>query len=129
MRLALADEVAHGRRRDEHLGRDDARRAVGGRDQLLGHDALERDRQLHADLVFLFVGLTIGLLFVLRATGARPGAFRAARMLLIVEVAQGGIGFVQYFTHLPVLLVGFHMLGAALIMAVMTWTVLETRES
>ncbi|RNL79427.1 COX15/CtaA family protein [Nocardioides marmorisolisilvae] len=85
--------------------------------------------QLHADLVFLFVGLTIGLLFVLWATGARPEALRAARLLLIVEIAQGAIGFVQYFTHLPVVLVGFHMLGAALIMAVMTWTVLSTREA
>jgi len=84
--------------------------------------------QLHADLVFLFVGLTIGLLVVLWATTKRPEALRAARLLLIVEIAQGAIGFVQYFTHLPVVLVGFHMLGAALIMAVMTWTVLATRE-
>ncbi|MFL6174561.1 MAG: COX15/CtaA family protein [Marmoricola sp.] len=85
--------------------------------------------QLHADLVFLFVGLTVGLLFVLWAAGARPEALRAARLLLVVETAQGTIGFVQYFTHLPVILVGFHMLGAALIMAVMTWTVLATREA
>ena len=38
--------------------------------------------QLHADLVFLFVGLTVGLLFALLATGARPppaGGRRAAR--------------------------------------------------
>jgi len=32
-----------------------------------------------------------------------------------VELAQGLIGFVQYFTHLPVLLVGAHMLGATLV--------------
>ncbi|MFL6156917.1 MAG: heme A synthase, partial [Marmoricola sp.] len=61
-------------------------------------------------------------------TGARPEAVRAARILLVVEIAQGAIGFVQYFTNLPVVLVGFHMLGAAIIMAVMTWTVLATRE-
>ena len=85
--------------------------------------------QLHADLVFLFVGLTIGLLVVLWATSKHPEALRAARLLLIVEIAQGSIGFVQYFTHLPVVLVGFHMLGAALIMATMTWTVLATREA
>lgn len=85
--------------------------------------------QLHADLVFLFVGLTVGLLFVLLATGARPEAHRAVRILLVVELAQGAIGFVQYFTNLPIVLVGFHMLGAAVIMATMTWTVLATRES
>ena len=85
--------------------------------------------QLHADLVFLFVGLTLGVIFLLMATGARPEALRAARLLLAADVAQGAIGFVQYFTHLPVVLVGFHMLGAAVIMAVMTWTVLAAREA
>ncbi|MET3963931.1 cytochrome c oxidase assembly protein subunit 15 [Marmoricola sp. OAE513] len=85
--------------------------------------------QLHADLVFLFVGLTIGLLVVLHVTGASAAAKRAARLLLIVEIAQGAIGFVQYFTDLPVVLVGFHMLGAALISAAMTWAVLATREA
>jgi len=85
--------------------------------------------QLHADLVFLFVGLTAGLLFAAYATNAGPEVRRAARLLLIVEVAQGAIGFVQYFTDLPVVLVGFHMLGAALISAVMTWTVLAVRET
>lgn len=85
--------------------------------------------QLHADLVFLFVGLTIGLIFVLHATGASQEARRAARLLLITEIAQGAVGFVQYFTDLPVVLVGVHMLGAALISAVMTWTVLATREA
>lgn len=85
--------------------------------------------QLHADLVFLFVGLTVGLLFAAYATGASPEVRRAARLLLIAEVAQGAIGFVQYFTDLPVVLVGFHMLGAALISAAMTWLVLATRES
>lgn len=85
--------------------------------------------QLHADLVFLLLGLTLGLLFVLAATSASAEARRAARILLIVELAQGGIGFVQYFTDLPILLVGFHMLGAALISAAMTWAVLASREA
>jgi len=85
--------------------------------------------QLHADLVFLFVGLTAGLLFAAYATNASPEVRRAARLLLIAEVAQGAIGFVQYFTDLPVVLVGFHMLGAALISAAMTWLVLATRET
>ena len=84
--------------------------------------------QLHADLVFLFVGLTLGLIAVLHATGASRQAIAAARILLATEIAQGAVGFVQYFTDLPVVLVGFHMLGAALISAAMTRTVLVTRE-
>jgi len=55
-------------------------------------------------------------------------AVRAARALLAVEVLQGAIGFVQYFTNLPGVLVGFHMLGAALISATMTWLLLAVLE-
>jgi cytochrome c oxidase assembly protein subunit 15 len=71
--------------------------------------------QAHADLVFLLVGLSVGLWFALRAAGAPAGAVRAAGVLVVVELAQGVIGFVQYFTQLPVLLVGLHMLGATLV--------------
>ena len=91
-----------------------------------GLDPLQMS-QLHADLVFLFVGLTLGLLFTLMAVGAAPAARRAVAVLLGVEVAQGSIGFVQYFTDLPVVLVGFHVLGAAVISACVTWVLLRVR--
>jgi cytochrome c oxidase assembly protein subunit 15 len=84
--------------------------------------------QVHADVVFLFVGLTVGLALALRGAHGSAEAIRAARVLLLVQVAQGAIGFVQYFTDLPVVLVGFHMLGAALITAAMTWLLLAVRE-
>jgi cytochrome c oxidase assembly protein subunit 15 len=84
--------------------------------------------QVHADVVLLFVGLTLGLVFALPAVHASAEAIRASRVLLLVEVGQGAIGFVQYFTDLPVVLVGFHMLGAALITASMTWLLLAVRE-
>jgi heme a synthase len=71
--------------------------------------------QAHADLVFLLIGLSVALWFALRAAGAPGSTVRAAAVLVAVELAQGLIGFVQYFTHLPVLLVAIHMLGAALV--------------
>jgi cytochrome c oxidase assembly protein subunit 15 len=80
--------------------------------------------QLHADSVFLFLGLTVGLLFALVAVGAAHEARKAVVVLLAVSVGQGAIGFVQYFTDLPEILVGFHMLGAALISAAVTWVLL-----
>jgi cytochrome c oxidase assembly protein subunit 15 len=83
--------------------------------------------QLHADLVFLFVGLTLGLLFTLMATGGSRAERTPVVVLLCLEVAQGTIGFVQYFTDLPVVLVGFHLLGAALISACVTWMLLRVR--
>ncbi len=68
--------------------------------------------QLHADLVMILIGMTVGLVLLLRATGAGRVAYRSAVVLLVVELSQGVIGFVQYFTHLPVLLVGVHVAGA-----------------
>ena len=59
----------------------------------------------------------------------RPGsAARAAVLLVVVELAQGLIGFVQYFTDLPIVLVELHLLGAALIAATATSTLLHVRE-
>jgi cytochrome c oxidase assembly protein subunit 15 len=83
--------------------------------------------QLHADLVFLFVGLTVGLLLALLASGGRPRATRAVVILLVVELLQGVVGFVQYVTDLPVVLVGVHLFGAALVSAGATWVLLEVR--
>lgn len=71
--------------------------------------------QFHADLVFLLVGLSVALWFALRAVHAPAAATRAAAVLIGVELAQGLIGFVQYFTHLPVILVAAHMLGSGLV--------------
>ncbi|WP_448616591.1 COX15/CtaA family protein [Modestobacter sp. URMC 112] len=71
--------------------------------------------QLHADAVFLLVGLTVALLVALHATDAPARVRRAARDLLVVELAQGVVGYVQYFTQLPVVLVLVHMAGAVLI--------------
>jgi cytochrome c oxidase assembly protein subunit 15 len=76
---------------------------------------LESVTQLHADLVFLLVGLSVGLLLALRATGAHPDAVRRSQLLVAVVLAQGVIGYAQYLTDLPVLLVGLHVLGATLV--------------
>jgi cytochrome c oxidase assembly protein subunit 15 len=70
--------------------------------------------QLHADAVFLLVGLSIGLGYALRAVHA-PRAARSAAILITVVLAQGAIGLVQYFSDLPEVLVGAHMLGACLV--------------
>jgi cytochrome c oxidase assembly protein subunit 15 len=73
--------------------------------------------QLHADVVFLLVGLTVALLVALYAIDSPGRVRRAARDLLIVQLAQGLVGYVQYFTNLPIVLVLVHMVGAVLITA------------
>nr|MDT0659593.1 COX15/CtaA family protein [Micromonospora sp. DSM 115978] len=72
--------------------------------------------QVHADAVFLLVGLSIGLWLALRAVGAPPAAVRAAGVLLVVELGQGLIGFVQALTGLPAIAVGAHMVGSCLVL-------------
>jgi cytochrome c oxidase assembly protein subunit 15 len=71
--------------------------------------------QLHADLVMLLIGVTLGFVLLARLTGTSSALQRAGYWLLGIELGQGLIGFVQYFTHVPALLVGFHMLGACLV--------------
>jgi cytochrome c oxidase assembly protein subunit 15 len=82
--------------------------------------------QLHADLVMVLIGLTIGALaagYALRVAPLR----RAALVLLGIELAQGVIGYTQYFLHVPPLLVGLHMLGACLVWLAALWVVLGVR--
>ncbi|GAA4213716.1 COX15/CtaA family protein [Actinocatenispora rupis] len=69
--------------------------------------------QLHADAVMLLIGASVAAWFAFRATDAPHPVRRAALVLVGLELGQGAIGFVQYFTHLPVLLVGLHMAGSA----------------
>jgi cytochrome c oxidase assembly protein subunit 15 len=102
-----------------HAGDEDARRT--------GLDP-ETIAQAHADLVFLLIGLSVALWFALRAVHAPRPAIRAAGLLVVVELAQGLIGFVQYFTHLPVLLVGAHLLGSCLVWVGMLSVLWSLRE-
>jgi cytochrome c oxidase assembly protein subunit 15 len=83
--------------------------------------------QLHADLVMLLIGLSVAWYFALRAVGAPDRARRAAVVLIGIELAQGAIGFVQYFTHLPILLVGAHLAGACAVWLAALWTQTTTR--
>ncbi|WP_374223679.1 MULTISPECIES: COX15/CtaA family protein [Micromonospora] len=83
--------------------------------------------QVHADGVFLLIGLSVALIFAFRAVGAQR-ATRAAIVLVAVELGQGLIGFVQYFTHVPAILVGAHMLGSCLVLLAALSVQWSTRE-
>jgi cytochrome c oxidase assembly protein subunit 15 len=82
--------------------------------------------QLHADLVMVLIGLTVGALAAGHALGVVP-LRRAALVLLGIELAQGVIGYTQYFLHVPPLLVGLHMLGACLVWLAALWVLLGVR--
>lgn len=100
-----------------HAGDVDARR-TGLDPQIASH--------VHAWAVYVLVALTVGMVALAHRQGATR-VRRAAGWLLALELAQGGVGFAQYYLGLPVVLVGLHMLGAALTSVGLTWLVLSSR--
>lgn len=71
--------------------------------------------QLHVDFVYIVVGLSVALWFTLRAVKAPAAPRRTLLELFACIAAQGVIGYVQYFTGLPEIVIGLHMLGSALV--------------
>ena len=71
--------------------------------------------QLHADIGWLLTGLTVALVAGLRLTGAPPRAMRLGWLLIGLILAQGSVGYAQYFAGLPAGLVWVHVTGAVLI--------------
>ena len=73
---------------------------------------------IHADLVIALVGVTVALLIATRlgeSEATRNTWGVSLRNFLLICLAQGLIGYTQYFTGLPELLVGFHILGSVLV--------------
>jgi cytochrome c oxidase assembly protein subunit 15 len=81
--------------------------------------ALRDMAELHSSLVLLLVGLTVGLVLGFHTAPDVPERVRrAGRLLLGVMVAQAAVGYTQYFTHLPSLVVELHLIGVtALVIA------------
>ena len=73
--------------------------------------------RLHVVPVYLLVfALAVALYLVYRH--ATDGRLRSSLLLLTgVVLIQAVIGYTQHFLHLPILLVGLHMLGASLLTA------------
>jgi len=76
----------------------------------------------HAISVWVFIALVVAAVVMLHGR-----ARRAAVLVLAVGLAQGLIGYVQYFTDLPWVLVAVHLVGAAVLLAVATRLVLLAR--
>ena len=71
--------------------------------------------RIHAVAVIVFLALTLAVVRMGRRGDAEPSVEERLRQLVVVLVAQGGIGYWQYFTGVPELLVGVHVFGAALV--------------
>jgi cytochrome c oxidase assembly protein subunit 15 len=77
--------------------------------------ALAAVTQLHADIGWLLGGLVVALVLSLRLGGAPRRATRLGRLLVALIIAQGAVGYAQYFSGLPAGLVWVHELGATAI--------------
>jgi cytochrome c oxidase assembly protein subunit 15 len=62
--------------------------------------------------VWLFVALAVWTAWTLLRSGAPRPLLLRAEVLVAMLVAQGAVGYTQYFTGVPALLVGIHVFGA-----------------
>jgi cytochrome c oxidase assembly protein subunit 15 len=76
---------------------------------------------LHADLVIALCGAILALYLLLKlapittSTQSREDHLKLMRTFIFLVLVQGSIGYLQYFTGVPAILVGLHLLGLSLV--------------
>ncbi|MCV2393359.1 COX15/CtaA family protein [Actinotalea sp. M2MS4P-6] len=87
----------------------------------------------HSLAVWLYLAALVALALDLRRLARRDadpavvGGLRRTTDLLVLAFAQGAVGYLQYFLGLPEVLVGLHMLGAALTVVLQSAQVVSLR--
>ena len=69
--------------------------------------------RIHGISVMIFLLLTLRVLFMIKRNS--PTLLPNGQNLMAAIIVQAGIGYLQYFTGVPALLVGIHVAGATLI--------------
>jgi heme a synthase len=82
---------------------------------------LEDMTRIHAEIVIATAIVLLVLLWMLWSSDAPAAVQNRGYVLLGAMVAQGLVGYLQFFTHLPAALVGVHVLGASLVWATALW--------
>jgi cytochrome c oxidase assembly protein subunit 15 len=67
---------------------------------------------IHADAVIALLGLTLALYIATRTNALHR---RRIAIFAAIALAQGAIGYIQYFTGIPEIIVAAHLLGATLV--------------
>jgi cytochrome c oxidase assembly protein subunit 15 len=75
----------------------------------------------HSSIVLVLGALTLLELWYLRREAAPESVMLRGEALLAVMIAQGVIGYTQYFSHEPALLVGVHVAGAVTVWLTILW--------
>ncbi len=77
--------------------------------------------QLHGTSVELLLALTVATLWSMHRARVAPAVLRRGEVLLVVLVAQAAVGYSQYLSGDPVLLVGAHLAGATSVVIAMVF--------
>ena len=85
---------------------------AGGEDAVRFGFALTSVARVHGATVIAFVALIVILAVQDRRIRSTRDLTEAISALLVVAVSQGAIGYTQYFTGVPVVLVAAHIIGA-----------------
>ncbi|WP_256105387.1 heme A synthase [Streptomyces sp. ODS05-4] len=88
----------------------------------------EAAAHVHAITAWVVCALAVAVFVALKVVDAPPDTRARSRDLLLVLLAQGVIGYVQFFTGVPEVLVGLHMLGSALLWIAVLRLALSLRE-
>ncbi|MFE5856356.1 heme A synthase [Streptomyces sp. NPDC056500] len=83
---------------------------------------------IHAASAWVVCALALAMWFVLRVVDAPLDIRARSRDLLVILLLQGGVGYLQYFTGVPEILVGAHMFGSALMWIAVLRLALSLRE-
>jgi cytochrome c oxidase assembly protein subunit 15 len=77
--------------------------------------------RIHAETVWVTAIVLLVILYTLWKSDAPARIQESGRILLGAMVVQGMIGYTQYFTRLPAVLVGIHVVGATIVVSAALW--------
>jgi heme a synthase len=84
--------------------------------------------RVHGATVMVFLAVVLTTLWLAYRRRAPGPVRRALNVLLLVLVAQAGVGYTQYFTGVPVILVAVHVAGATALFTATAALYLTLRE-
>ena len=94
---------------------------AGGPDAVRLPVPLDDMARTHSGIAIAAGALLLVELALLRRARAPEGVERRGELMLVAVVAQGALGYTQFFLHVPALLVGFHVFGATLVWGATVW--------
>jgi cytochrome c oxidase assembly protein subunit 15 len=77
--------------------------------------------QLHGTAVEIYLLFCLATMWSMHRAGVGRQILRRGEWLLVILIAQAGVGYAQYFTGVPVVLVEIHVAGAVALVIAVLW--------